>query len=64
MKTRRKIEEHFIRKITKTSSGTSYGVTLPIEIVRKWKWREKQKVVLEVDDEKKTILIRDWSKNE
>ena len=62
MKTRRKLENRFIRKITKTSSGTSYSITLPIEIIRQWKWKEKQKVVLEIDFKKKIIKVKDWKK--
>lgn len=40
---RRKIEESHIRKITKIGDK-SLGVTLPIEMLRKLKWRNKQKV--------------------
>ena len=62
MQTRRKINEKNIRKITKIAGGTSYAVTLPIDVVRKWGWKEKQKVELEVDDKKKIIKIKDWKK--
>jgi len=62
MKTRRKIEKRNIRKITKTSSGTSYAITLPIDVVRRWRWKEKQKVVLDIDEKKRVIKIKDWSK--
>ena len=48
-----------IRKLTKTG-GHSIGVTIPIDIVRKLKWRERQKVV--VEKRGKTILIKDWEK--
>lgn len=40
------------------SGGKSIGITLPIEIVRDLKWRERQKVV--VERKGKTITIRDW----
>jgi hypothetical protein len=56
--TRRKIEESYIRNLTKVSGGTSYAVTLPIEYIRKLKWRGKQK--LEVKLYQDRIIIRDW----
>jgi hypothetical protein len=42
MKTRRKIEESNIRKLTKVGGGSSYSITLPIDVIRKWGWRDKQ----------------------
>jgi len=36
------------------------AVTIPIEYIRKLKWKEKQKVV--VDLKGKTIVIKDWKK--
>ena len=42
--TRREIEDENIRNIQK--SKRSYCVTLPIRIMRKLKWRERQKVVV------------------
>lgn len=56
---RRKISEKNIRRITKVG-GKSYAVTLPIDIVRKFGWREKQKVVLKINKKRKTITIKDW----
>ncbi len=55
---RRKLEDKNIRKIFK--SGSSYAVTLPIEIVRELKIKERQKVV--VKKRGKGILITDWKK--
>ena len=52
----------YTRKITKVSSGTSYSITLPIEVVRNWKWKERQKLVLEIDEKNKRIIIKDWKK--
>lgn len=60
MKTRRKIEEHNVRKITKVAGGASYAVTLPIDVIRRWGWRDKQKVVIETDEKTQTIKIKDW----
>ena len=56
---RRKIKEKNIRKITKVGKK-SYAVTLPIDIIRKWRWREKQKVDLKINEKNKTITISDW----
>jgi len=56
---KRKIENRHIRNIIKHSG--SYSVTLPIDIVRKYKWKERQKVeVLEYGKDK--IVIKDWKK--
>ena len=49
-----------IRKITKLG-GKSYAVTIPISIMRKLKWKERQKVV--VKKYGKGIIIRDWPQN-
>lgn len=56
----RKTENRNIRKITKMAGGSSYGITLPIEMVRGLKWKEKQKVV--VTKRGKVITIKDWEK--
>lgn len=58
MQTRRKLEERNIRKITKMAGGASYGLTIPIEMVRDLGWREKQKV--NVKRVPGGILIRDY----
>lgn len=52
----RKLEDKNIRKILK--SGDSYAITIPIEMLNKLKWREKQKVVVKMKG--KSIIIRDW----
>ncbi len=53
---RRILNERNVRKIG--IRGTSYSVTLPIESIRKLKWRDGQKVV--VEEKGKTLIIRDW----
>lgn len=58
---RRTIEEHHIRTLQKFGGGSSYFVTLPIDVVRRLKWREGQKV--EVRQSGKGITINDWKKN-
>jgi len=60
MKTRRKLENRNIRKITKVAGGSSFSITLPIEMVRKLGWRERQKVVVSLRGKK--IIIQDWEK--
>jgi antitoxin component of MazEF toxin-antitoxin module len=54
---RRRLEKNNIRKLGRIGNH-SIGLTLPIEIVRELKWREKQKVV--VKKRGKGILIVDW----
>ena len=54
---RRKIEDKNIRKIQKSGNGT-YHVSIPIEIVRNMKLRERQKVV--VKQRGTSIKISDW----
>ena len=60
MQTRRKVEEHNIRKITKVAGGSSFGITIPIDMIRKLGWREKQKVVVSLKGEK--LIVEDWKK--
>ena len=54
---RRKIEERAIRTIQR-SKGT-YSISLPIEVVRALKWRERQKVV--VTKHGRGMRIIDWT---
>ena len=54
--TRRELEDENVRNIQK--SKRSYYITLPIRIIRKLKWQERQKVV--VDRRGKEIVIKDW----
>ncbi len=57
---RRVLNQNNIRKLTKTGGGKSIAVTIPIEMVRELKWRERQKVV--VTKRGKSIIIKDWKK--
>ncbi len=43
---RRKLEEKGIRKLFRVGRGHTMAVTLPIELIRELKWREKQKVTI------------------
>ncbi|MCJ7447830.1 MAG: AbrB/MazE/SpoVT family DNA-binding domain-containing protein [Bacteroidales bacterium] len=56
--TRRKTDESHIRSLTKVSGGTSYAVTIPMEYIRKLKWRAKQKLDVRLYQDR--IIIRDW----
>ena len=51
------MEKH-VHKLNKTS-GHSYSLIIPKEIVKKYGWREKQKIVIE-DQGGGRLLIRDW----
>ncbi len=55
---RRNLKNRNVRNIQR--SHGSYYVTLPIEIVRELKWRERQKVVVKKSG--KGIGIKDWKK--
>ncbi|NQU84121.1 MAG: hypothetical protein HQ536_05430 [Parcubacteria group bacterium] len=59
---RRKLDQRNIRKLKRTGKGNSgsFSVTIPIELVRELKWREKQKLVFKKRG--KGILILDWEK--
>ncbi len=54
--TRRKTEDKNIRKIFKT--GSSYAVTIPLEMALKLKIRKGQNVLLKNSGAK--IIIEDW----
>ena len=55
----RKAGEQNIRKLTKMG-GKSLGLTLPVELLKELKWKEKQKV--KVKRVRGGILIKDWKK--
>ena len=55
---RRSIENHQVRNLMKTAGGSTYIVSLPVEIVRQLKWQAKQKLV--VTKHRDGILIKDW----
>lgn len=54
---RRKLEDREIRKLSKRTNST-YAVTLPVEIIRELKWKNKQKLVVRRSGKK--IIIEDW----
>ena len=59
---RRKIEDQNIRSLSKVSNGESYAITLPVEVIRRWRWREHQKLELKIDDKNQRITIKDWER--
>lgn len=50
--------EKYVRKIGKASKW-SYNIVIPKEIIAKYGWREKQKIVI-VDKGRGKLEIRDW----
>ncbi len=57
---RRKIEDKNTRSLSKTSQGRSYSITLPIDVIRRWRWKNRQKLQLTIDERKKRIIIEEW----
>jgi len=55
------MKNKLIRKLNKVSSH-SYSVILPKELVEKYGWKEKQKLVIS-DKGRGRIEIRDWRKS-
>ena len=55
----KKIENRPIRKLTKVGGGKTYSITIPVEIVREFGWKEKQKLVVKKHGKGK-IIIEDW----
>ena len=55
-----KKEERTTRKLQRVGRGRTYSITIPIEIIRSFGWKEKQKLVFEADEDKKEIIIKDW----
>ena len=54
---RKKLEERSVRKLQK--SRGSYHTSIPIEIIRKLKWKSGQKIVIKKYGRNK-IIIEDW----
>ncbi len=49
----------FIRKLTKAGSH-SYVLTIPKELIKKFKWRERQKIEITTGGRKHEFSIKDW----
>jgi len=56
---RRKIHKRFIRKLTKIGKK-SFAVVIPVEYIRKLKWRERQRLMVKLRG--KTLTVKDWKK--
>ena len=41
---------------------TSYTVTLPVQDIRRFRWQEGQRLVIEADLKNKRFIIKDWKK--
>lgn len=57
---RRTLENRHTRKLIKGT--TSYMVTLPIEFIRALGWRDNQNLVVEFDERRRELIVRDWQK--
>lgn len=55
----RKTEKRNVRSLTKVA-GKSFGITLPIELVRMLGWRPRQK--LTVTPKGKKLIVKDWKR--
>jgi len=49
----------YIRKLTKAASH-SYTLNVPKELIKKFGWKEKQKLEILYDEKKKRFVVRDW----
>lgn len=61
---RKELEKRHVRALTKIAGGASYSITAPIDAVRKFKWKDRQKLVVEVDEKRKRLIVREWKKGE
>jgi len=43
-------------------STHSYVLNIPKELIREFKWREKQKLEIVWDEKSKKLIIKDWKK--
>jgi len=55
------LQNRNVRKLSKVGGGKTYSVTLPIEAVRDFGWKQKQKVIVEVDTKRKRFIVKDWN---
>ncbi|MFH1088648.1 MAG: hypothetical protein V1719_02295 [Patescibacteria group bacterium] len=56
---RSKISKDDIRKLTRVAKY-SLGLTLPVDVVRRLGWRERQKVTVKLSG--RHLIIKDWRK--
>ncbi len=55
------MSKKFVRKLQKASSH-SYVITIPKELVKKFGWRERQKLEISFGGKKPELKIKDWKK--
>ena len=55
---RRSLEDRQIRSLQKTAGGSTYMITLPIELIRELGWKSKQKLVVKKHGD--GLLVKDW----
>jgi len=53
--------QKFVRKLARSSTH-SYAINVPKQIVSKLKLRERQKLEIIFDEEKKQFIVKDWKK--
>jgi len=59
---RRKVEERYIRSLTKIAGGSSYAIVIPKEFIKELKWKDRQKLVVRRYGDR--ITVRDWKPGE
>ena len=59
---RKRLEDRMTRKLFRTGRGHSYAMTLPIEAIRRFRWKAGQKVTVRVDASRKRLVIEDWKR--
>jgi len=52
----------FIRKIIKAGSH-SYTITIPKELMKKFRWKERQKLEITFGGKKHEFSVSDWKPN-
>lgn len=52
----------YVMKIGRVSTH-SYCIILPKEVIKKFRWKERQKLVILVNENKQELRIKDWKKN-
>ena len=57
---RRKREDYKVRSLNKVSNGKSYSITLPLEVIRLFRWQKRQKLQLKINGKRKTKTIGNW----
>ena len=58
------LDKRHVRSLTKIAGGTSVSIALPLVAVRRFKWKDRQKLVVEVDEKRNRFIIREWKKGE